>query len=80
MASPVYLDGPLAGTEHQVPESVIEQGVYRAGPDLATEVYTFTRVQLLGRVVVVASTAGGIPQMHMLFDALASDAAKAAAE
>jgi hypothetical protein len=80
MASPVWLDGPLEGQDHSVSEDAIEQGIYRAGPDLATEVYTFTRVQVFGRVVVVASVAGGIPQMSQLFDALTSVAAQAAAE
>jgi hypothetical protein len=74
---PVFLDGPWAGEDWPVPASQIEQGQVTAGRD---QVYTFTRVQLFDRVVVVASTSGTIPDQAALFTSLASDAAKRAVE
>lgn len=79
MANPVWLDGPLEGQEHLVPDELVEQGMYRAGPE-PDSIYTFTRVQFLGKVVTVASTAGRIPPHDVLFGALASAAARRAAE
>ena len=79
MTSPVWLDGPLEGQDHEVPADLIEQGMYRSGyePD---SIYTFTRVQLFDRIVVVGSVRGGIPSPDLLFRFLASDAAKKAVE
>jgi hypothetical protein len=77
MITPVWLDGSLKGQVHEVSEQAVQEGSYPVTPQ---EVYTFTRVQLLGRVVVVASVRGGIPQMDLLFDRLTSPAAQAAAE
>lgn len=76
MPNPVYLDGPLEGAEHEVSEDAIEQGMYRYGPET---VYTFTLVEMFGFRVPVASLRGGIPDHQLLFDGLASDAAKRAA-
>lgn len=76
MASPVYLDGPLHGQHHEVPEDVIEQGIYRTESGV---VYTFTLVEVFGFRLPVASTANGIPNHQLLFDNLASDRAKQAA-
>jgi hypothetical protein len=86
--TPAFLDGPLAGTVHEVDDSVIDAGSYAFQAD-AAEVgqappsvvfYTFARVQMLNRVIVVASAKNGILPYDVLFDALASPAAKAAAE
>jgi hypothetical protein len=78
MITPVWLDGPLKDSVHEVPASAVEEGSYvHEVPD---GIYTFTRVGLLGRVVVVASVKGGIPQMTDLFAVLTSSAAQAAAE
>lgn len=76
MASPVYLDGPLHGQQHEVPEDVIEQGIYRTETGA---VYTFTLVEVFGFRLAVASTANGIPHHQLLFDNLVNDAAKRAA-
>jgi hypothetical protein len=76
--APVWLDGPLHGQPHEVTPEEVEQGSYvHEVPD---GIYTFTRVQMFGRTVVVASTRGSIPPEDQLFTALASQAAQAAAE
>jgi hypothetical protein len=74
---PVFLDGPWAGEDWPVNPGVIEQGQLPASGD---QVYTFTKVQLFDRVVVVASLSGTIPDLDVLFNALASDAARRAVE
>lgn len=78
MASPVYLDGPLHNQVHEVPDDLIEQGIYRYGTQ-QHEIYTFTLVHMYGQEVIVASTGTTIPADQLLFDHLASDAAKRAA-
>ena len=78
MASPVYLDGPLHNQVHEVPDDLIEQGIYRYGPQ-AHETYTFTIVHMFGQQVIVASSRNAIPEDQLLFDHLASDAGKRAA-
>lgn len=87
--APVYLDGPLEGQVYVVKQSEIDTGqiIIPAADRLddlsATAmpvVYTVTRVQVFGQVVVVASTAGGMPTLETLFERLISDQARAAAE
>lgn len=78
MASPVWMDGPLRNQVHEVPDDQIEQGIYRYGPQ-PDQTYTFTIVHMYGRKLVVASTLNGIPPEGVLFEQLASDAAKRAA-
>ena len=78
MASPLYLDGPLHNQVHEVPDDLIEQGIYRYGPQ-DHEIYTFTIVHMFGQQTIVASTRSAIPDDQLLFDHLASDAAKRAA-
>lgn len=79
MTSPVWLDGPLEGQDHEVTADMIEQGMYRSGPDLDS-IYTFTRVVLFDKVVVVGSVQGGIPSPDVLFRHLASPGAQRAVE
>lgn len=78
MASPLYLDGPLHNQVHEVPDDQIEQGMYRFGP-ADHEIYTFTIVHMFDQQVIVASNRNSIPGNQLLFDHLASDAAKRAA-
>lgn len=88
MATPVFIDGPLKGITHEVDDSTIEQGTYAfqkdsEGPGLPPPpvvFYTFARVQLLGRTVVVASGKSGMISYPELFAALTTPAAQAAAE
>ena len=79
MTSPVWLDGPLEGQDHAVSADAIEQGMYRASEDQSA-IYTFTRVQLFDKVVVVASAGNGIPSPDILFRHLASAAGQRAVE
>ena len=78
MPAPVFLDGPLKGEHHEIPEDAIEQGIYRYGPE-PHQVYTFTVVALFGFNVPVASTRNGIPDHQLLFDNLVADHTKRAA-
>lgn len=77
---PVFLDGPYEGEVWPVPRDTIETGQIEARGNDGPVIYTVTRVGLLGRVVVVASVGGGIPDQATLFGFLASTAAKSAAE
>lgn len=79
MISPVWLDGPLEGQDHPVPEDLIEQGMYRSGADL-NSIYTFTRVRVFDRIVVVGSVSSGIPSPDLLFRHLTSPAGQRAVE
>ena len=81
MPSPVWIDGPLEGRQHEVTQDIIEGGSYafKAG-DGAPVFYTFARVQMLSRTVVVASAFNGILPYELLFAKLAAPAAQAAAE
>lgn len=79
MTSPVWLDGPLAGQEHQVSPEAIEQGMYRPEQDM-NSVYTFTKVMFFDHVVIVGSAARGIPSPDLLFTHLASEQAQRAVE
>lgn len=77
MTSPLWLDGPLEGQQHEVSAEVIEQGMYHYSPEV---VYTFTRVRLFDRIAVVASAANGIPSPDLLFRHMASADAQRAVE
>ncbi len=81
MVSPVFLDGPLEGTDHPASQAEIEEGqVIWTEPGGNQVIYTISRVGLYGRVVVVASSRNRIPRPSELFGHLLSDQAKAAAE
>ncbi len=84
MPNPVYLDGPLKDQHYPVSQSVIDDGQITVTPDSplfdSQVIYTISRVGLFDRVIVVASVAGGIPSLALLFENLASDRAQAAAE
>jgi hypothetical protein len=82
MPNPVYLDGPLEGRQdHPVPQAEIDTGqivVQRAG--MPPVVYTVTRVQVFGKILVVASEKGGLPAQELLFERLVTAQGQAAAE
>jgi hypothetical protein len=77
MASPVWLDGTLAGQQIEVTADVIEQGIYRSGPD---EIYTFALVEVFHRRVVVASAKNGVISFDTLFEALLTPVAQRAVQ
>jgi hypothetical protein len=82
MTNPMYLDGPLEGHDYPVTPEQLEGGqiVVDMQTGLPPVVYTITRVQVFGRVLVVASTLGGMPTLETLFGKLISERAQAAAE
>jgi hypothetical protein len=84
MPNPVFLDGPLAGQDFPVTQAVIDDGQITVTPDSPLSagqvIYTISRIGVFGRVIVVASVAGGIPSLALLFEHLVSDRARAAAE
>lgn len=75
MVSPVWLDGSLAGHQHEVSAAAVDEGMYRSA---IGEVYTFTLVNVLEHRLVVASVANGIPSPAMLFGALMTPEAQRA--
>jgi hypothetical protein len=77
MATPVWLDGSLAGALHEVSEDAIEQGMYRHTP---TEVYTFALVEVFQRRLVVASVKTSPLGFDELFAALLTPQAQRAAQ
>jgi hypothetical protein len=86
--SPVWLDGPLEDRQHEVDTGTLEQGTYAFQADAEAVgqapppvvFYTFSKVQLLNRIVWVASARNGILPYEVLFAKLATPAAQAAAE
>jgi hypothetical protein len=82
MLSPVFIDGPMKGQNFPITQGMVEGGQILCQPDLDKDptIYTLTRVGVFGRVVVVASTAGGMPQLGSLFEHLISPAGQEAAE
>lgn len=77
MANPVWMDGPLEGQEHLVPDDVVEQGSYRYKPDV---VYTFALVEVFFHRLVVASVKTGLVDFPALFERLLTPEAKRAAQ
>lgn len=88
MPTPVWLDGPLEDRVHEVPAEVIEGGSYAfqadsgavGQPPPPVVFYTFAKVMMLNRAVVVASAKNGILPYELLFAKLATPAAQGAAE
>jgi hypothetical protein len=76
MSSPVWLDGPLAGQQHEVSAEAIEQGMYRHGAD----VYTFGLVEVFNRRIVVASVKTSPLGFDEIFAALLTPEAQRAAQ
>ena len=77
MASPLWIDGPLAGQEYQVPDDTIEQGIYRHTPEV---VYTFGLVEFLGKKYIVASVRTGLIDMGTLAAAMLTPEAQRAVQ
>ena len=77
MATPVWLDGSLAGAAHEVSADVIEQGMYRTA---LQEVYTFGLVEVFQRRIVVASVKTSPLGFDELFAALLTPEAQRAAQ
>lgn len=75
MASPVWLDGPLQGQQHEISSTAVDEGMYSYRPGV---IYTFTLVNVLEHRLVVASVANGIPSPAMLFGALMTPEAQRA--
>ena len=77
MATPVWIDGPLKGQQHEVPDSLVSEGIYRYQPNVT---YTFAYVQVFERVVTVASVQTSPLSFPTLFEALLTPEAKRAAQ
>jgi hypothetical protein len=77
VTSPVWIDGPLKGHEHEIPPEAVDDGMYRYTP---ADIYTFTRVGVFGREVVVASTKTGLLDLETLARELLTSAAYKASQ
>lgn len=77
MASPVWMDGSLAGKRFEVSAEAVEQGMYRTETG---EVYTFALVEVFYRRLVIASVKTGVVDFAELFARLLTDEAQAAAQ
>lgn len=76
MASPVWIDGPLKGQQHEVSADAVEQGMYRLGAD----VYTFALVEVFNKRLVVASVKTSPLGFDELFATLLTPEAQRAAQ
>lgn len=81
MATPVWMDGPLAGAQHEVSADAVEQGMYVfEHPHGARTVYTFALVEVFYRRLVIASVKTGVVDFAELFSRLLTAEAQRAAQ